>query len=459
MRGIKLGSPYKNRNASLKLTALFSLIIFGVMIPAAFAELSCGDSIITSTILTNDMTNCAGDGIIISASNVVLDCAGHTLSGNYTAGFSGVYVPSGNNIVIKNCTIYGFGDNSSGYGIYISSGNGSTIEYNYISNVYKGIVPGEGANILYNTVFNTSREGIVAISNSVVGHNTIVYADEGIHTGYSDNVSIINNFINNTVDKGLGDPGCGIVIGFSGKGVLVSGNTIINSQDKGIYEVKQSGDVSITGNSISGSGNYGIFIRNTELHTEKIWNNNIYNNSPGQVFADGTIQLSYNNLGNYWGHSSCPLFVAGADSNLVNVVDSYPYNESNGWLLHGPLTCASSPPTNGTNDSSGDVPPGLGAPGAIGPVPGQPQLLAQEQTNQSSQPGQSAQQQSQTEAQQQGTPQSGQPGTQSQTGQQQQQSITQLITSNTQTVIAVVFVVLLVVAAVISWRYSRHEEE
>jgi hypothetical protein len=382
-----------------------------------------------------------------------------------------VYVPSGNNVVIKNCNIYGFGDNSSGYGIYISSGDGSTIEYNHISNVYKGIVPGEGSDIRYNTIFNTSREGIVAISNSVVEHNTVVYADEGIHTGYADNVNIINNFINNTVNKGLGDPGCGIVIGFSGSDILVSGNTIINSQDKGIYEVKQSGDVSITGNTISGSGNYGIFIRNTDMHTERVWNNNIYSNSPGQVFADGAIQLSYNNLGNYWGRSSCPLFIAGADSNLVNVIDNYPYNESGGWLTHGPLTCvAYSPAPNNTNDSDGNNPTGPGAPGAPGGIGG-PGLAPGQSPNQSSNQSQLNQSVEQG-SQQQGTLQVGQPGTQqsnqpgaqqsSQPETQQQsvaQSITQFVTSNSQIVIAIVFVVLLVVAAAISWRYSKHEEE
>jgi len=55
------------------------------------AVVDCGDIINSSLTMTEDL-DCSEDGLIINSTNVTLDCAGHSISGNQTG--SGVYVES-----------------------------------------------------------------------------------------------------------------------------------------------------------------------------------------------------------------------------------------------------------------------------------------------------------------------------------------------------------------------------
>lgn len=91
----------------------------------------CGDEITENTILSNDLLNCEGNGLIINANDITLDCNYHTInsdiSGELWSRRSGVLINEASNTILKNCNITDFN-----YGILVREGNNNTIWNNYL---------------------------------------------------------------------------------------------------------------------------------------------------------------------------------------------------------------------------------------------------------------------------------------------------------------------------------------
>ena len=75
---------------------------------------SCGQVITQNVILTSNL-NCAdSDGLIVGASDIVIDLNGHTISGpdvdsqEKTSSKVGVMIPNMNNVVVQDGTLQGF---------------------------------------------------------------------------------------------------------------------------------------------------------------------------------------------------------------------------------------------------------------------------------------------------------------------------------------------------------------
>ncbi len=109
-----------------------------------FADIiNCGDSITNSVTLYGDLPDCGGDGLVIAADNVTLNCDGASITGTGTG--SGIVVENRQNVLVKGCTVSGFetgitvtggGQNlvkkniltgNAQYGIYLSGSTGNTI--------------------------------------------------------------------------------------------------------------------------------------------------------------------------------------------------------------------------------------------------------------------------------------------------------------------------------------------
>jgi parallel beta-helix repeat protein len=82
---------------------------------ALASHVRCGDAITQDTKLDSDLVNCAGDGIVIGASDITLDLGGHTIDGTgrgrYSGVRNGVYFGSKgyDRVTIKNGAIRNFG--------------------------------------------------------------------------------------------------------------------------------------------------------------------------------------------------------------------------------------------------------------------------------------------------------------------------------------------------------------
>ncbi len=150
----------------------------------------CGEVIDTSTTLTSDLLNstggnlCPQHGLIINASDIVLDCAGHSINGQNASNTYGVYVGSFSNVTIKNCMIDPYE-----YGILLNGTTASIVENNTINDT-----AGAGIWVINSANNNTLRNNEL-ISNSV-GVNL---------TGATNTLVYYNNFTNSTVLQAYSD--------------------------------------------------------------------------------------------------------------------------------------------------------------------------------------------------------------------------------------------------------------
>jgi parallel beta-helix repeat protein len=94
--------------------------------PALASSLSCGAAITTNTTLHADLTNCAGDGLVIGADNITLNLNGHTIAGDATPGTDpdrpdrGIRLEGHHGVTIERGTVQDFDAN---VGLDAASGN------------------------------------------------------------------------------------------------------------------------------------------------------------------------------------------------------------------------------------------------------------------------------------------------------------------------------------------------
>jgi len=335
------------------LVSLFVLIliffILGIFSFSIVQALSCGDNISESTILSSDLGNCTGFALNINASNVVLDCAGYTISVNETEYWDGgIYVYNVNNVIIKNCIINGFSTYSSGAGINLTGGNNHSIIYNRFYGLSQVVITSSSnvlgsLNISDNYVNSSGNYAfILNIENSTIDNNTILNAhNTALYLNGTNNI-ISRNFINATITES----GIWLLNSFSG---IFDNNTVSSS---GVYGINipsgTNNSINFTNNSIYDNNRSAIYVASgVDMSNKLIWHNNFYNNDNGiggggyQITTGTTddYNLSFNGQGNYWGRNSCPLFIAGTDVDRNEFVDSYPYDDSFAWLID------SSPPS------------------------------------------------------------------------------------------------------------------
>lgn len=200
----------------------------------------------------------------------------------------------------KNAYIFGndIFDNQA-YGLY--AGNYPTIfDNNISSNQEYGLYAGNNANISDCIVNGNLWGGVVAGNYAGVFHNLIT-GNQGSGIDVSNNVQVINNTVSDNLGSGIfslhvaeihnntltRNYDCGI----NGWGTAnITGNLIQDSR-YGLFLPDNSVNVNVTGNTISGSTDTGIYIDGGGWNEGSgyIYNNNLIN----IVSAGGTGYLSY----------------------------------------------------------------------------------------------------------------------------------------------------------------------
>ena len=303
----------------------------------------CGESITSSVALINDTVGCDinKNGIKIDAPNIVFDCQGHGILG--LDGSTGIKI-NANNVSVQNCTIAGFN-----YGIIGTDINDTLVLNNTFYNTaytmtLNSTTYNYNTSILNNTILNSTENCLYLFRNQnlSIKYNKIYECFDTSAAGIllsSDTGTIASNVINHT------RIGIYVISDFYGS---IDSNNVSYTRTMGlgnlnIYSIDAAG-INVTNNNFYNAVGWGIYIPNMQSNL-KIWHNNIYGNSQGGIYNEVfTLEVSNDSEGNYWGHSSCPVFIPGTDSNNLNVKDSYPYNETDGWLSHEPTICDSVPP-------------------------------------------------------------------------------------------------------------------
>ncbi|HEX9830336.1 MAG TPA: NosD domain-containing protein [Thermodesulfobacteriota bacterium] len=167
---------------------------------SAQADVACGDTITEDTTLTHDLLNCPGNGIVIGADNITLNCNRHTISGLGPDGGSiGIALFNRAGVVVKKCSVERFD-----FGIVALESVGNKFLLNRVSQNSLGFDVGFDSfdNILaWNKANDNDSAGFFIVSNA--SNQLIWNTASGNTTGFqfasSSNKIIWNKAIDNLI--------------------------------------------------------------------------------------------------------------------------------------------------------------------------------------------------------------------------------------------------------------------
>jgi len=150
--------------------------------PAAAATVvTCGQSITTSTTLLNSLSNCPGDGLVVTGSNITLNLGGQTISAaNGPGDNAGIRLVNVSGVTITDGTVRGFDD-----GVAIFGGSRNTV---------KGLVVRDNINDFTGATCDLG-EGIGIFDSS----NNTIEGNQAIHNGLYGGISLVGNSDSNLV--------------------------------------------------------------------------------------------------------------------------------------------------------------------------------------------------------------------------------------------------------------------
>ncbi len=256
---------------------------------------SCGQVITHSIHLSNDLTDCPGDGLVIGADHIRVDLGGHVIDGINNPAADGINNTGGfDRIVIRHGTIQQFQQGvqltdasrnklerlsvqQTFRGIELGTSDHTRIVHNRVSANFDGIhlVDSDLNRISHNNVFGNSASAIVLITgsdNNKVDHNKAHHnASWGITSDFSaSNVYDHNRVYRNSI-AGI-EP-------FHGTNIRITHNAVFRNQI-GIELFTTTGSV-LRGNKVRTSVGDGIhlFVGST--------GNLLVNNAAHRNGADG----------------------------------------------------------------------------------------------------------------------------------------------------------------------------
>ncbi|MCP3682440.1 MAG: hypothetical protein GY861_07080 [bacterium] len=305
-------------------------------------------SFVESKIIDNTIENCSHSGIYLRQGQTTEDISEKvTISENIinNSGSRGINLQGVEDCLVSNNLIK---NTIAWQGIYASNGAYINITNNTLISNFGGIEfywnPHHNR-IINNTMIGT-LSGVGVFTNAsynFIDGNKVSGGALGIavgeHRPLRRNISTYNVITNNKVFgndlifdiEGLPPVALGIGLGDGAHNNLVRDNDVYGN-GVGLFigplYSLQIGDPELIQQNIP-QGN-------------EIYHNNIYDNIDNEVAStmvffgvdpNHVIEVSHNGQGNWWGRTSEPYFIAGTDSNGVNVVDSYAYGAMNGWSL------------------------------------------------------------------------------------------------------------------------------
>jgi parallel beta-helix repeat protein len=255
--------------------------------PAAATHVGCGDVITQETTLDSDLVNCPGDGVVIGASGITLDLAGHTIDGTGPGDAGhGVRNAGADNVTVTNGRIQQF---QNGVSIRLSdanlitgltladSGSGVYLEEASLTRILDNEMRSSGTGI---TLYREGNFNVIR-GNSVSGtNNGVLLVGIALFPGpLVDETEIADNhFFSN---------GLGIVL-LSANDTEVRGNRVVDNSGMGIYDF-DGGFSIIGGNVASRNGTRGIFVSNSTgvvVSGNRTWENG----GDGVLVTDSTRQ-------------------------------------------------------------------------------------------------------------------------------------------------------------------------
>jgi parallel beta-helix repeat protein len=248
--------------AAAFLQAFLLLVLCGPVPTADATHIACGARIEADATLDSDLLDCPGNGVVIGASGMTLDLAGHTITG----GAVGIGIANGSGasgLTVRNGTVIGFRT-----GVAIGSGSGHLVRNMSLFGSHDGL--------LLNGVMGALVERIDAAGND----------GSGIHTPVSRNVVIRRSHVH---DNAAGIGGVGL------QSSKIARNVIERNTFYGIRYGAASGNIFLR-NAITGNGEFGIALEAGSAGNRVVRNRVAKTSGHGIFLADdsGANHLSRN---------------------------------------------------------------------------------------------------------------------------------------------------------------------
>jgi parallel beta-helix repeat protein len=230
---------------------------------ASAAVLACGQTITQSTVLDNDLSGCANNGIVVGADNITLDLNGHTVAGTAASGDNGGVVLVGRTgVTVRNGTVRNFD-----VGVVIEGGSANTVQdVTAMDNIAYEVGPHRGG------------DGIAILSsrnNRIVNNNTVnngPYSGIGIYTSVDsahprgttgvssgnvvDGNVVTGNIEGRTPNNVVNNDNIGIRLEPGNTGNVVQNNRVSNNGLDGITLFAGNTFTAVRSNVVSGNGFY-----------------------------------------------------------------------------------------------------------------------------------------------------------------------------------------------------------
>ena len=258
--------------------------------PVFATTIGCGSTITASTTLKADIGPCSSsNGLNIGASNIVLNCAGHTISGS--GPYFGIYLGGITGVTVKNCSVTGFTGGTLGSGGPVGVGfallsSGNTLIGNTANDNYIGFALGSpSGNTLIGSTANGNFLGFILISSS---YNTLI--------GNTAN----NNF-------------AGFLISSNGPASsdnILKGNTANDNSLVGFFLMGATSN-ELIGNTANSNGDFGFAISVSSGNTLK---GNTANSNTAYGYYDDSTGSGTAGTANFYKGNECGGNLVGGSS-------------------------------------------------------------------------------------------------------------------------------------------------
>ena len=228
----------------------------GPPLPPTPASVSCGDVLTQSTLVTNDLSGCPGDGLVVGAPRIIVDLGGHTIDGTGLGG--GIRNDGHSEVTVRNGTVQEFD-----YGVQLLPDTTANL-VERLSLRLNQVAAVELFDVSASEIRGNSLEGngggielVSGTRDSVVAGNTIT-ATGGAGLLVRD---ARTNLLEGNSVAGGGDLGIGLE---RAVGNVLLGNTSVGNSDGGIELRFGSHGNRLEGNTITESGDTGIIVSESD---------------------------------------------------------------------------------------------------------------------------------------------------------------------------------------------------
>ena len=260
-----------SRQAVAAVAVVAAFMAVGVS-PAFATAVVCGQVITQTTKVSNDLTNCPGDGLVIGAAHIKLDLGKHVIDGDgvNAATDDGIDNTGGfDNVSIKGGKIQQFS-----VGVHLTNASKNKVEHvEVLQNAPRGILlQGSNDNEIEHNSAHNDFDGIFLVNsdrNKIAHNEAFANGSSGIVLQFGNDDNVVEH------NQSFGHPYAGITEDGS-TGTKISYNDVHDNTGNGILPFNSTG-LTIGHNSVKHNAMVGIYLFNVDgslVDDNKIDSNN-----------------------------------------------------------------------------------------------------------------------------------------------------------------------------------------